>query len=1119
MRQGKIAKPVSVFFGLLITINLLIPSPAWAVPYSIIALPDTQWYSRDPDIFNAQLDWIVANQASRNIIYVVHLGDLVQGEISGPDWLSNSAEWGTASDAMQKLEDAVPEIPYGVHPGNHDLGDALDASGGGPNGLTDFTDYFPRSRFSGKSYFGGTYDAANYENNYSLFEFSGTEFIAVNLAFANSVGSVQQDIIDNWLVPLLTTTFPNRKAIISSHYILDEDGILGPFGQAIYDALENHPNLFLMLGGHERDREGNGRGEAWVTRVRAGMDDVHILLANYQDYNYSGTNSGPIPQNDSGYLRILTFDTDHDDVAVETFSPWIAIDATPASSPGGLCIDSPSDFPNSAVSNAALSVSNFALTYGTPDIFPGVVLLIDDSGSMRLGADGTSESDPDLRRIKFAKDSAKAFLDMLNLYGANSADFSVAAFPANPYAGCTTNQVTGMTRVNATSRDTAKTAIEDNLLAPGPSTPLLAGIDFAADTFTTQWCRTVVALTDGYHNCPSLVSAGDAQVETLLAELNNNSNRAFTIAFGEPGDTDNLLLQNIGDRTTPANYSGSQFYDATQADFDPATWSASGALNGTFKEILRDVLSLETAVDPLDVIESGQTKNYEVNINEHDHKVSFYLSWRTNMQNRLTLTVYDSNHNPISVNEPGVSLDTGATYLILTVDQKFLKQRGRIGVEPWRIEVGTNDLAADETEPFQYSVIMDSDLKMRPGLERNIYYAGDTIVLSAQLFELGQPVPGLSSVEVMINAPDDGMGNWLSTNQVSDKELAQVPLKRGGEVMVPFQRKSIYLNDVRGLDWPGRNNPGSLRLYDDGTHGDVTSNDGIYTNSFSNTGKEGIYSFYFKAQGPTSGGNAFNREQMVQKYLPVRVVPEAVAINVVSLGIEDLKQFDVQVTPRDSLGNYLGPGRSGLIQLVSTGGSFTGNLRDNLDGSYSQTLNVPPTTAEEDVQVTVKVDEASKNFNLSDELKTFALSFHAGSAIPNSNFSNLYDPGINLGLDVEYSLSARLSAIGELQHSQFKSAQSGLSDTYWLSLTGGLKYEFVQNPGAWKPYVAGGIGIYDPKSGSAEPGMHIGVGLDRAINSRWSVEIGADYHNIFVSGDDVEFSVIRAGLIYQFGGP
>jgi len=88
--------------------------------FSIIVLPDTQVYSESfPSIFNAQTQWIADNYDTWNIVYVAHVGDIVNNHYS-------TEEWGNASRAMRILEEAVSErfpdgIPYGVVPGNHDL--------------------------------------------------------------------------------------------------------------------------------------------------------------------------------------------------------------------------------------------------------------------------------------------------------------------------------------------------------------------------------------------------------------------------------------------------------------------------------------------------------------------------------------------------------------------------------------------------------------------------------------------------------------------------------------------------------------------------------------------------------------------------------------------------------------------------------------------------------------------------------------------------------------------------------------------------------------------------------------------------------------------------------------
>lgn len=90
-------------------------------------------------------------------------------------------------------------------------------------------------------------------------------------------------------------------------------------------------------------------------------------------------------------------------------------------------------------------------------------------------------------------------------------------------------------------------------------------------------------------------------------------------------------------------------------------------------------------------------------------------------------------------------------------------------------------------------------------------------------------------------------------------------------------------------------------------------------------------------------------------------------------------------------------------------------------------------------------------------------------AIQSGSFGNSYDPGFKHGLDLEYSLGRMLSALADLQFNNFEAAQSSFSDTQWWSLTGGLKY--IVFPNAYKPYVAGGAGLYIPDQGSTESGV------------------------------------------------
>jgi hypothetical protein len=110
----------------------------------------------------------------------------------------------------------------------------------------------------------------------------------------------------NWASNLLSI-YPNHRGIVVSHAILNVNDTW--LNQAIYEALKDNPNLFLMLCGHMHSL---GDGEALRTEARTGMNPVHIPLSDYQDMSYG-----------NGWLRLLEFDPSADEIAVTAYSPYI----------------------------------------------------------------------------------------------------------------------------------------------------------------------------------------------------------------------------------------------------------------------------------------------------------------------------------------------------------------------------------------------------------------------------------------------------------------------------------------------------------------------------------------------------------------------------------------------------------------------------------------------------------------------------------------------------------------------------------------------------------------------------------------------------------------------------
>jgi len=254
--------------------------------FSIIVLPDTQHYSqRYPQIFTNQTQWIVDNAPYLNVVFVPHLGDLVQNG-------NSFSQWESAAGSMNILDSGG--ISWAVLPGNHDFYGDID--------LFNYNSYFGVGNFSGKSWFGGTYPNGTNNNNFALFSGGGDDYLIFSFQYRPS------NSVLVWANETLAR-YPDRRAIVATHDYLDLAGERRPEGNRIWNSFvaPHADQVFLVLCGHIR-------GEARRTDYINGYK-VNQLLANYQHR----------PNGGNGWLRILEFYPEQAEILIKTFSPYLNI--------------------------------------------------------------------------------------------------------------------------------------------------------------------------------------------------------------------------------------------------------------------------------------------------------------------------------------------------------------------------------------------------------------------------------------------------------------------------------------------------------------------------------------------------------------------------------------------------------------------------------------------------------------------------------------------------------------------------------------------------------------------------------------------------------------------------
>ena len=606
----------------------------------------------------------------------------------------------------------------------------------------------------------------------------------------------------------------------------------------------------------------------------------------------------------------------------------------------------------------AYDIGEIRKLYAVPSRKPGVVLLFDQSGSMGWDADGNPNAPVELQRLSLAKRAAKPFMELLNAYGANVAEFAIAGF-TSAAGGCNGHTLSPMTVINAASLQAAISESPpgtiDSMNASG-STPLLAGLDHARGLFTDQDKKAIVLLSDGYHNCPSQVSVGDAALNTVINQLNAGNIVVDTIGFGRPSDIDHPLLETLAASTNLGGVPGN-FYDVTVAGFNPANFDQATALTDTYKNILVDHLGLETALDPLGMATAGSVLNREVKISPYDKKVSFFVSWKTPVADRLLVEVRASDDQPVPASGAGITVRSGSSYFVLTVDKSFLTQPGKVGNVSWKLQVKANNFKKGEKEPFQYSVIMDSMLKLKAMMQSDAKGTGSKIKVRASVRAGNMPVRGLEDVYLEVLSPDQSIGTWFAENKVAAGDLDRSSVKTNKNSLSPLSLKALYLTQKLGVKFPGLKVTPGIRLYDDATHGDQTGGDGVYTNTFNDTAKDGTYTLRVHASGALQQGGVFEREASVKKYIPAQFNPDTSTVTVARLSG---KQIAVSFTPRDALNNYVGPGYAGAVHLAAGKAEAVGTIKDNLDGTYTQIFKLSD-GAKAGVDIKASIGDGSKS--------------------------------------------------------------------------------------------------------------------------------------------------------------
>jgi outer membrane protein with beta-barrel domain len=150
--------------------------------------------------------------------------------------------------------------------------------------------------------------------------------------------------------------------------------------------------------------------------------------------------------------------------------------------------------------------------------------------------------------------------------------------------------------------------------------------------------------------------------------------------------------------------------------------------------------------------------------------------------------------------------------------------------------------------------------------------------------------------------------------------------------------------------------------------------------------------------------------------------------------------------------------------------------------------------------------------------KRWGLSLHAGVSIPHGNFSNLFNPGPNFAVDLEYRITPTFSVEGIYGFHRFRGATFGPVSVGDLTV-----HQFSFNGKVYgttspvRPFFNFGGGAYNFSSGGGtHGGLNIGAGVQFDVTPTFAVEGVYNFHNVFTSGSNTRFSGLQGGVRFRF---
>jgi len=547
-----------------------------------------------------------------------------------------------------------------------------------------------------------------------------------------------------------------------------------------------------------------------------------------------------------------------------------------------------------------------------------VVVLLDRSGSMNGLADPTDTSSG--TKMDAAKSAASFFSDVIENDVGHTV--GVLTFSTNPSAAAELP----LAEADAGSA----TAIEAALLSvyaggmTGIGEALIAAQDVLDEGPNDR--KAVLLLTDGMENmCPRVQDLyGECDASEFIDADGNALNDLVTdalgdtqvcaIGLGSESSLDGLMLRNLTERQGGIYRQG----------------VGELQLMEFFLRCFSTIFNFQEVIDPISTLRASDDVSSPVAVTDYfSEGLTFVLAWESG-DTPLMLSIQTPSGKQLDLSHRDIESSSGPTWQIVRVPLLLDgEDQGEWSASALRTEASQTD------QKYFLDVLASGGPQLEYEQARVNTHTGDTLRVKLRIPAPTLPINGFTSVDarVTITSPNESIGALLYENGLSNSSVGHSePI---GAVQATL--KNIW-NGSHGMI---KTNTATYQLYDDGTHGDLFANNNYWSAVLPVPARyEGHYNLYFEVD-ITNGQTTLHREMGSTLYVSPGIDPDSSTIVVEPGGTNRNgdQSYEITVTPRDRMGNPLGPGRSHMIGVelgsdVNPGSDNNGRFEDQLDGRY-----------------------------------------------------------------------------------------------------------------------------------------------------------------------------------------